>query len=249
MTGFGAIVRVTLRQLLGGKRMIILGLLGVIPAVVVWLTTSSSLTRSAMVENFHESATPTLFLIVVPITAIVLGSAALGDERRDGTLSFLMVRPLRRSSVTGAKLTAAWIASAGVTTLSGALASTAVSLRSSDWSTLVPTIVGIALSTACYASAFLVIGHLTSRAVLLGLVYVFIWESGLSLAAPSLANVSLFRIGLTAYVGLLPESRTVLSEPLGSLAPGAGGAIVKTAVLGMLAVSAAAALLRRRDTT
>ncbi len=248
MTGFLAIVRVTLRQLLGGKRLIILVLLGAIPAVVVWLSTPN-LAQRAMLDRYHEAAVPTLLLIVVPIAAIVLGSAALGDERRDGTLSFLIVRPLRRSTITAAKMTAAWLAAAGVTSMSGVLASLAIGVRASDWSTLGPTIVGIVIATACYVSAFLLVGHLTARAVLIGLIYVFIWESGISFAAPALANVSLFRIGLTAYVGLMPESGSVLSEPLGSLAPGAGGAIIKTIVIGALAVFSAASLLKRRDTT
>lgn len=248
MTRFLAIVQVSLRQLLGGRRLLVLALLGAIPAVVVWLSTSNRSSASVF-EIYHEGGMITLFLVVTPITAIVLGSAVLGDERRDETLSFLIVRPLSRSAITGAKLLAAWLASAAVSTLSGFLASAAASLRTSDWSTLGPTIVGLAVSAGCYAAVFLVLGHLTSRAVLIGLVYLFVWETGISFAAPSLANVSLFRIGLTAYAGLLPESTPLLSEPLGSLAPGAGGAVVKLVVLGGLAVLVAASLLRRRDIT
>jgi len=248
MTGFLAIVRVTLRQLLGGKRLIVLGLLGAIPAVVVWLATANRVS-SDVLETYNESAIPTLFLIVVPITSIVLGSASLGDERRDGTLSFLVVRPIPRSAIAAAKLAAAALAAVIVSVLSGALASAAVSIRTSDWSTLVPTLVGLAIAAGCYAAVFLVLGHLTSRAVLIGLVYLFLWETGISFAAPSLANISLFRIGLTAYVGMLPESQAVLSEPLGSLTPGAGGAALKLLILGALAIATAAALLRTRDIT
>ncbi len=248
MSGSLAIIRVTLRQLLGGKRLIVLGILGLLPAVVIWLSTANR-SATAAFQNYHEIAIVILFMIVLPLTALVLGSATLGDERRDGTLSFLLVRPLRRSSIAGAKLLAAWIAAAGVTVIAGTIASATVSARTSDWSTLVPTIVGMALASACYAAVFMVLGHLTSRAVLAGLVYIFIWESGISFAAPSLANVSLFRIGLTAYTGLLPESTRLLSEPLGSLSPGVGGALAKTLGIGLVAVLAAASLLKRRDTT
>ena len=248
MIGSLAIVRVTLRQLLGGKRLIILGLLGAIPAVVVWFATANQ-SSSNLLETYNESAIPTLFLIVVPITSIVLGSASLGDERRDGTLSFLVVRPIPRSAIAAAKLAAATLAAVIVSLLSGTLASAAVSIRASDWSTLVPTLVGLAIAAGCYAAVFLVLGHLTSRAVLMGLIYLFLWETGISFAAPSLANVSLFRIGLTAYAGMLPESQAVLAEPLGSLTPGAGGAALKLLILGALAIATAAALLRSRDIT
>lgn len=248
MTGFLPIVRVTLRQLLGGKRLIVLGLLGAIPAVVVWLTTANRLS-SKMLETYNESAIPILFLIVMPITSIVLGSASLGDERRDGTLSFLVVRPIPRSVITAAKLAAAALAAVAVSALSGILASVAVSIRASDWSTLVPTVVGLAISAGSYTAVFLVLGYLTSRAVLMGLVYLFLWETGISFAAPSLANISLFRIGLTAYTGMLPDSQAVLAGSLGSLTPGAGGAAVKMLILGALAIGTAAALLRTRDIT
>jgi ABC-2 type transport system permease protein len=248
MSSAFAIIRVTLRQLLGGRRLVVLGLLGAIPALIVWLSTSNRSSASVF-EIYHEGAIATLFLIVMPIVSIVLGSAALGDERRDGTLAFLVVRPMARSSITTAKLIAAWLAAAIVSMMSGTLASVAASTRSSDWSTLVPTLVGLAISAGCYAAVFMAIGHLTSRAVLLGLVYLFVWETGISFAAPSLANVSLFRIGLSAYAGMLPESAGLLSEPLGSIAPGLGGAVVKLAVLGGLAVIATASMLRRRDVT
>jgi ABC-2 type transport system permease protein len=248
MTGFLAIVRVTLRQLLGGKRLIILGLLGAIPSVVVWLATANR-TSSKLLEIYNETAIFTLFLIVVPITSIVLGSASLGDERRDGTLSFLVVRPIPRSAIAAAKLAAAALAAVMVSALSGILASAALSIRASDWSTLVPTLVGLTIAAGCYVAVFLVLGHLTSRAVLIGLVYLFLWETGISFAAPSLANISLFRIGLTAYAGMLPEAQAFLAEPLGSLTPGAGGAALKLLILGALAIATAAALLRNRDIT
>ena len=243
-----AIVRVTLRQLLGGKRLIVLGLLGAIPAVEVWLSTARRSVPS-MFEVYHEGAMITLFAVVTPIVSIVLGSAALGDERRDGTLSFIVVRPLPRSAITGAKLAAAWVAAAIVCLLSGALASTAHSVRSSDWSTMAPTLVGLAIAAGCYVAVFLVVGHLTSRSVIVGLIFLFTWETGIAFASASLANVSLFRIGLTAYAAMLPESVPFLSEPLASLAPGTGGALVKTIVLVGLAVTAGALLLQRRDIT
>jgi ABC-type transport system involved in multi-copper enzyme maturation permease subunit len=247
MTGPFAIVKVTLRQLLGGRRLLVLGLLGLIPGIIVWLTTSNR-TAEGVFDVYHDGGViATLFLVVMPITSIVLGSAALGDEKRDGTLSFLVVRPLPRSTITAAKLIAAWIASAAVSAMSGAFASIAVSIRASDWSTFVPTIVGLAIGAGCYTAVFIVLGHLTSRAVLMGLIYLFVWETGISFAAPALSNVSLFRIGLSAYAGLLPESHSVLSEPLGAIAPGLGGAVAKLAVLGVLAVLATAALLRNRD--
>jgi len=133
----------------------------------------------------------------------------------------------------------------------GSAAATAgiLSLQTGDSSVIGPTLVAVAVGTAAYAAVFLVIGYLTSRAVLAGLVFVFVWESGIAFALAQFANFSLYRIGVTAYVGLVPESRGLLSDTLGSLAPGAGGAAAKALVLAALAIAASAWLLRRSDAT
>jgi ABC-2 type transport system permease protein len=248
MRAVTAIVRVTLQQLLGGRRLLVLGLLGLLPAVVVWLSTAGQ-TPGGAIDTYHEAGLVLLFLIVMPIVSIVLAAAALGDERRDGTLPFLLVRPVPRSGIITAKLIAAWLAAAGVTGVSGALAAAAAAVRASDWSTLIPTVVALSISALGYAAVFVVAGFLTGRAVLFGLVYLFVWESGVAFAADSLANVSLFRIGLTAYAAMRPEARSILADPLAALAPGTAGAIAKVVVLAAVAVLVTAGLLRSRDTT
>lgn len=246
MRAWTAVLRATIRQLLGGKRTVFLGLLALIPAVVTFLATTNT-SPSGAFRTFHDAPVAILFLIVLPIASLVLGSAALGDERRDGTLSFLVLRPMRRSAITSAKLAAAWIAAVAVSGFAAAAAAVVVAGRVDDWAMLIPLLVGAALSCAAYTSVFLVLGHLTSRAVLAGLVYLFLWESGISFAAESLANVSLFRIGLSAYAGMVDGAPIILDDVLGSLSPGPGGAALKAAVIAVLAVGGAASLLARRD--
>lgn len=251
MRAFLSIVRVTTRQVVGGRRWVVLGLVALLPAIVMWFA-SSNLGESGAIERYNDAPLVILFLLVLPIVALLLGSSALGDERRDGTLSFLLLRPVRRSTIAAAKLTGAWLVTTVIAGLAGVLASTVLAIRAGTWVTLVPTLVGVAICAACYTAVFLVLGHLTSRAVLIGLVYVFIWESGISFAAPSLANISLFRIGLSAYVGLVPDSTpglTPLHDVLGLLTPGAGGALAKAVGISIVCVVSGAFLLKRVDAT
>jgi ABC-2 type transport system permease protein len=241
-------VRVTMRQVVGGRRWIVLGLLALLPAVVMWFASIDPSPPGAF-ERYNDVPLPTLLLLVVPIVTLVIGSGALGDERRDGTLSFLLLRPIRRSTIAAAKLTAAWLAASLIAGSAGFLASFVLAVRADTWITLAPTLVAVLLATAGYTAVFMVLGHVTSRAVLIGLVYVFVWESGISFAAPSLANVSLSRIGLTAYVGMLPETASALGEPLGALAPGAGGALAKALGIALVCILVGAFLLKRMDAT
>jgi ABC-2 type transport system permease protein len=249
MRGFVAITRVTLRQLLGGKRLLLFGLLALLPTIVMWFA-SSNRTGDRVVATFSEAPVAIVFLIVLPVIALVLGAASLGDERRDGTLSFLLLRPLPRTLVAAAKLTAAWLATTGLVGTSAALAAAVVGIRAGDWGYLAPVLVGVALAALAYCSAFMLLGYFSSRAVLIGLVYVFIWENGITAASAALANVSLWRVGLSAYIGLAPRGPIgEIDDILGSVAPGAGGAIAKALVIAVLVVTATGALLRRRDLT
>ncbi|HLA66781.1 MAG TPA: ABC transporter permease [Acidimicrobiia bacterium] len=246
MRGFAAIVKVSLRQALGGKRVIVLGLLGLVPTLVMWLS-SRNLTAGAAARRFYDAPFGILFLMVLPVCALVIGSGTMGDERRDGTLSFLLLRPMRRWVIVTAKFVAAWVASTTIVAASGLLAAITLGARSGDYAATGPIVLAVAISSAVYVAVFMLLGYLTSRAVLIGLVYVFIWESSITFAAAGLANVSLFRIGVTAYAALVPASRQPLNEVLGSLAPGAWGAMAKAVVITTLAVLALASLLRRRD--
>lgn len=246
MTGFLAMVRVTLRQLLGGKRLVLFGLLATLPGAVTWFATANRTTAS-VIDQFHEVLVGTLYLVVIPITALIFGSSSLGDERRDGTLPFLVLRPRPRTSITGAKLLAAWIAGTAVSGGAGVVAAVIAAGRAGDASFVAPTLLGASLATLAYTAVFLVVGHITGRAVLVGLVYVFVWENGITFGAPALANISLFRIGLSAHLGLVPDALPSVGDALGSVTPGAGGAIVKALVIAAAGVAAAAAILRRRD--
>jgi ABC-2 type transport system permease protein len=243
-----AIVRVTARHLLGGRRILGLAAIGLVPAIIMWFTSRGATIASAL-QRYHEAPLAVVMAIVLPVVTIVLAAGALGDERRGHTLSFLLVRPVSRPLIVTAKLMSAWLCSLLVVGASAAITTAILGLRTGEWSALVPSLVAVAVGTAAYTAVFLVAGHITSRAVLAGLVFVFVWESGIAFALAQFANASPYRIGLTAYVGLLPEARGDLAIPLGSLAPGAGGAIAKALVLAALAVLASTWLLRRSDAT
>ena len=108
-------------------------------------------------------------------------------------------------------------------------------------------LVATAVSTLAYVAVFMLVGYLTRWAVLIGAAFLFFWEIGITSSADSLANISLFRIGLTAYAAILPESERLLRDPLAALQPGIGGAVAKVLVIAAAMVAAIGWLMRRRD--
>jgi len=247
MKPFVALVAGTLRQQLGGRRLLLLLLLGLVPAAVLGVLLADQRTVIGARQAFHEAPLVILFFVVLPVASLVFGSGALGDERRDATLSFILLRPLPRSLLAAAKLLGAWLAAFAVVGVGAAAMAVVLGVRSGDWSPLGPLLLGTALSCLAYVSVFLVLGYLTARAVLVGLLYVFVWETSMTGTIPSLASVSLMRIGLSAYAGLVPIGRVYIEDILGVVQPGAGGAALKAAVVAIVAVGMVTLLLRHRD--
>ncbi len=251
MTAFRAMIRWSLRHILGRKRLVGLGLFGLVPAVVMAVVGQTA-SDASLLKEFHAGPLLTVLFGVLPITTLVLGAAALGEERRDGTLSFLLLRPTSRTSIVGAKLASVWLGSFLIVGGSVGLAALVLGVRSGHWTPFGPVLLAMAISTLAYAAAALALGYLTGRAVLIGLAYLVILENGLALAIDGMATVSLMRIGLTAYWALLPDRTAAvafseINQLMASLAPGALGAAAKALVIAGLVVAGTAWLLRHRD--
>ncbi len=165
-------------------------------------------------------------------------------------MSLLVLRPIRRFAVGAAKVVAACLEAFAITGTGAAVFSVLVAIKIDNFSYIAPVLVGTAIATAAYSAIFVPLGYLLKRATLIGLTYVFIWENGIATAVPALASLSPWRIGVSAIVGLAPSDFFELVPAdfaLGSLSPGAGGALVKTLMLMALSAGFVASILRRRD--
>ena len=248
MTAALAIARMTTRQVLGPRRLLIGAGLEVVPPLVYFVS-AVSLTDAAAAERLIEFAASIYFPLVVPITALIVGAAALGDERRDETLSFVVLRPLSRFSIAAAKVAAAAGAAVVLNAVGAIGLGLAFGLATGSWALVLPLLIGGAVATLGYTALFVPLGYLVERAVIVGLVFVAIWENGLVRALPDLSTLSPWRIGFSASAALIPEDASIdLPEfAIGSLQPGAGGAFLKVAVLTGLSVLFIGWLLRTRD--
>ena len=257
MTAFLAITRVTIRQTLRPKRAIGLGLLSISAALTYLLTALGSAASSGSAEYNQQQAfdiflgitVGTFMNIIVPVVTLIIATSVLGDERRDNTMSFLVLRPISRFTIGMAKVAAAFLESFALTGLGAVVLGIAAAVRINTFDYLVPLLVGTAVATAAYSAIFVPLGYLLKRATLIGLTYVFIWENGIGGAVPAVAGLSPWRIGVSAIAGMAPDQflRDLPQFAIGSITPGAGGAVVKALVLIVLASAAVATILQRRD--
>lgn len=166
----------TLRQLLGRGRTILLGLLALLPlglALVFRLGSSDTDTRDWVARVLLAGLIVTTLL---PLVTLVYGTAALGAEIEDGTAVYLLAKPLPRRTIVLGKLLAAWAVSAA-TVLASALAAGAIAFGGvGDSGILLGFGVAIVLGSLVYSALFVALSIVTSRALIAGLVYVFVWE-------------------------------------------------------------------------
>ena len=102
MSAFGALVTLTVRGLLDRRRTLVMIGLAALP-VLVGLIIRLSGGRSDAPEILDTLVVRT----VLPLIALVVGTAAIGSEVEDGTAVFVLAKPIPRWQVALAKVSVA----------------------------------------------------------------------------------------------------------------------------------------------
>jgi ABC-2 type transport system permease protein len=169
----GSVYALTLRQLSGRWRLLIMTVLAMMPVLIAIITLRSETALS--VEGFENAILSAMLAgSIAPLVVLAIAAAAFANEVEDRTLANLTLSPIPRWQIVVPKLLATITiavpfiaASAFITSqvafLGDAKASLAVTLAA---------LVGVAL----YASAFVWLGLVTTQAIAIGLLYVVVWE-------------------------------------------------------------------------
>ena len=165
------VASITLRATMGRKR----AFLFAIPALILVV-----LTLLLKVANPSLTSWPSVILgdfgfsVVLPLTALVIGTSVLGAEVDDGSIIHLLATPVRRPSVIVSKFAVA----AGLTMIFVALPELVAGLVATGASRLTfGLFAGTLAGSVIYNAIFVMISALTTRSVAVGLLYVLIWES------------------------------------------------------------------------
>jgi ABC-2 type transport system permease protein len=203
---------ITARGLFGRRRFL---LLLPLPAVLLGLAV---LCRSLGVDP-GQWGPPVLvglgLAVVLPVVALIVGTGVLGAEIDDGTVVHILTKPLPRWQIVLPKLAVAAGVSAGTVAVpiyvAGVLAN---SVR-----------LGLALAAAAalgalaYSALFLALSLLTRRPVLLGLVYVLIWEGllGNFVSGTKVLSIQQYVIALADRIAPTGLLETTVSVPVAAV--------------------------------
>lgn len=190
-------------MLLRGKRPVGLA---VLPLLAVLLAIADRLLETdATPATRYASLAETLFLsTAVAIVSLVFGASAIGDERDDGSILHLAATPVPRRTIILSKLAAAWTA---VLVLCGPALAACIAIglgsdttvRAVLWSALALTLCGVA-----YAALFLLLALISGRPVLIGLIYIVLWEGSVATFAPQANWLSVGAYGRSMIAAGLP---------------------------------------------
>jgi len=167
------IARVTLRGLLGRRRSILMVLLASVPVLLGLLVRASG----REIEAVGPTLDGLVVRIILPLIALVFGTAALGSELEDGTAVHLLTKPVRRSWIVLAKVGVAGSLTAVLVVPSMTIAAALFAPQGSDAGSLAVALgVGALAGSYVYAGVFAALGVITSRGLIIGLGYALIWE-------------------------------------------------------------------------
>src|SRR5881296_273315 len=175
------VTSLTLRYLLGTRRVIATALLALVP-VILTLSLAAARVVTFDIVLFQQLMIPLFLQVVLIFVTLVNATALIREEIDDNTLPFLLTRPISKPSLVAYKYVGYLIAvlpllvppvvlAYGVTEAYGGLGFTA----DADvlWGFLATTILG----TAVYGALFLFISVLVRRPLAVGLLIGFVWES------------------------------------------------------------------------
>lgn len=168
------IIRLGVRSLLGRRRGI---LLFVLPIVLILLAV---VVRGLAGTGLDSAGTVLASLglqVLLPLVALIAASSLIAPESDDGSIVYLLAKPISRITIVASKLLVA-LGCMLVFAVLPILVAGFVLAPGDPGVTLAYTI-GALAGGAAYCALFLWLSTLTRHAVVIGLIYVLLWEGGI----------------------------------------------------------------------
>jgi len=171
-------------RLLRARRTLIVLILALGPAVIAWL--ASHLAKSPSPGELASNAGWLLILqVVVPLTGLVLGSAAVAEEVDDRTLTYLFTRPMPRAALLLGRFAAIAVVLTAILLIGVALFLLAASRARGEGEPLVagiarPLLCATLLGGVVYAALAAALGAFVKHPMIVGLGYAFAIEGFLA---------------------------------------------------------------------
>lgn len=221
------IMRLALRSLLGSRRVwILVGLSALLFAVAGlsrWGSGGAVDVSTGVIVNFG-------FGLLVPIMCLLIGTGVIAPEIEDGSIVYLLAKPVPRRTIVLSKLVVAVAVALAFAVTSIVIAAQIAGDK--DGQLALSMGVATALASVAYVAVFFMIAILTRNSIIVGLLYALLWEGVLAGYVPGVRTVSIRQwalapaeeivegnadIAITSDVGLVTAMVLLVAVTVGSV--------------------------------
>nr|WP_275585871.1 ABC transporter permease subunit [Geodermatophilus sabuli] len=167
---------------------------------------------------------------LVPLLGLIAGTGAIGPEIDDGSIVYVLAKPLDRHSIVVTKL----LVAVAVVTALGAVPTFAAGVLLTGTAGTLAVAFGLAAAVAgiAYCALFVLLAVVTRNAVVVGLLYALVWETLIGQFVPGAQALSIQQwalaiadevvgsragqLGVTSAVGLPAGVVLLLAVTLGA---------------------------------
>ena len=205
------VMGLTVRYLLGTRRVIAMALLSALP-VVLTLSLAAARVATFDILLFQVLMIPLFLQVVVIFVTLVNATAIIREEIEDNTLPYLLIRPISKAAVAVYKylgyLVVVLVLLVPPVVLSYAVTEAYQGTAfTTDIDVLQGFLVATVLGGAAYGGVFLSISVLFRKPLALGLLFGFVWESIIGTLPGDVPKLSLnyyLRAILKGMIGINP---------------------------------------------
>jgi ABC-2 type transport system permease protein len=231
------VATLTSRSLLGRRRTLVLLLL---PAALLALCTLARILAGLDADIQRDLDGPLApgllgafgIAILMPLLGLIAGTGSIGPEIDEGSIVYLLAKPLNRYSIVVTKL----LVAIGVIVAFGAVpvGIAGVVLTGEVGTVTVAYTLGALAAGIAYVAVFLLLAVLTRNAVVIGLIYALIWESLVGGLVPGAQALSIQQWALAVVREVLGSSADRLQA---TAAVGFGTGLVLLVVVTVVATA------------
>jgi len=209
VTPLFTIIGLTLRQFLRAKSVLVVAGISLFPVIFAIIPHFANRQRVLPIRDIVGN---TIYLdlfaaTLLPLATLVLATAAFGDELEDRTLQYLTLKPISRLQIVLAKFFAVLLVTVPIVWI-GLMVTWTVAAwgHLGDNTDLIwPMFAGSLVGVLGFGSLFMLVSLLIHRALLVGIFYVFIWETALSRYLTGIRTISIKHYTQSMFVRLADD--------------------------------------------